>query len=163
MYEVCVAFYQHVSCEMNFAASAEQWTLWICCLAGIQTKNNLQLKPTFDIHLVLVQLQLFFFKCSCICSPNFYYHLFLSAFYINSYILSLLLFSIGLTLTCHGTQRATPGFRTCASLLIWYGCQISSSTIGRLYSQPFALLIDLVLSHFVSSSLFFHLILTPVS
>lgn len=77
-------------------------------------------------------------------------------------------FSIGQTFTFHGTQRATPGFRTCASHPIWYGSQTSSSTTGRLYSQPFALFCCLVPSHFVSSSLplnitsiiaFFHQIL----
>lgn len=55
-----------------------------------------------------------------------------AAFYIN---LCIVCFSTGQIFTFHGTQRATPVSRTCASPPIWSGCRISFSTTGRVSSQ----------------------------
>lgn len=45
----------------------------------------------------------------------------------------VLCYSTGQTFICHGIQRASPVFRTCASRPVSYGCLISSSITGWIH------------------------------
>lgn len=156
-----MALYQRVRCKLHIAVrtvsifntlsrkttrKTTNWPAWL----GYKPKTHHRKSLICGTHLVSVQHQ-----CSSICCLNLHPHLLLSAFYISSCSLSVLCFSIGQTFTFHGTRRATPGFRTCVSLPIWYGCQISSSTTGS---------VDTVASSspFVSSPPVSHLIPLPL-
>lgn len=95
------------------------------------------------LHLShFIQPQFFFFTVLPFAHLTFILMYFVLTFMswphlCDCFTLYVVCFSIGQTFTFHGTQRATPGFRTYASLPIWSGCQISSSTTGRVHSQPF--------------------------
>lgn len=102
-------------------------TLWLIRLR-YETKQITVKSLKYVVHLILV-LDFYYVFCP---------HLII-CFYIDFFTLCFVCFSIGQTFTFHGTQRTTLGFRTCDSLPIWYGSQISSSTTGREYLKPFAL------------------------
>lgn len=165
MYAVCVSLYQrYLRCDTHSAVRAGKVAHVLSCqtrhhkqqqqigLHGSWRNQSKQTKVAFGISPVIYSLSsivlclIFWFLCP------YSDHLLYNTLLVLIKPVSIVYFSIGQIFTSHGTQRATPGFRTFASPRIWYGSQISCSTTGRFTSFHllFFSLLNYIITYFTS-------------